>query len=159
MVFFILPRVCNTSTFAEETGAGRILFLAVLCQLVAHSVAFLRNGRGAGDTDASISSLDKMAILVSVRGAQTRRKQSSNYRRLFVLAIKFRKKNKKKAKKAQGFLSPGYLYHPRLEREKPSVKDIFFVLKTVELSWLPVCSILSYRQQEPVELVCFRSAH
>lgn len=65
----------------------------------------------------------------------------------------------KTKKKAQGFLSPWYLYHTRLEREKPSVKDIFFVLKTVELSWLPVCFIPSKRQEEPVELVCFRSTH
>lgn len=72
-----------------------------------------------------------------------------------MLAIKF-----KEEKKAQGFMSPWYLYHTQLEREKPSVKDIFFVLKTAELSWLPVCFIPSKRQEEPVEEpVCFRSTH
>lgn len=53
-------------------GAGCILFLTVLCQLVAHSVAFLRNWWEAGETDAGVSSLDKMAILFSLRGARTK---------------------------------------------------------------------------------------
>lgn len=58
----------------------------------------------------------------------------------------------KKEKKTQGFLLPWYLYPTRPEREEPSVKDIFFVVKTAELSWLP-----TKRQEEPVELVCFCS--
>lgn len=53
-------------------GAGRVLFLTVLCQLVAHSVAFLRNWREAGETDASITSLGKMAILFNFCGTRTK---------------------------------------------------------------------------------------
>lgn len=53
-------------------GAGCILFLTLLCQLVAHSVAFLRNWWEAGETDAGVSSLDKMAILFSLRRARTK---------------------------------------------------------------------------------------
>lgn len=56
----------------ERDGAGRVLFLTVLCQLVAHSVAFLRNWREAGETDASITSLDKMAILFNFCGTRAK---------------------------------------------------------------------------------------
>lgn len=60
-------------------------------------------------------------------------------------------------KKLLLFLRHSYRTCPK--REKLSVKDTFFVLKTAELSWLSVHFIHTARQEEPVELVCFYSAH
>jgi len=52
-----------------------------------------------------------------------------------------------------------YIPHSSWKKKSFSVKDMFFVVKTAELSWLSVRFVHTVWQEEPVELVCFYSAH
>lgn len=52
-----------------------------------------------------------------------------------------------------------FMSHPSWAKISPSVKDVFFVVQTPELSWLSLRCEQTLRQDEPVELVCFYSTH